>query len=51
MALILMQPKGEPEYDMKELQKTWDSIMVTAPQPATAADDLHPDATDIPQGQ
>ena len=51
MALILMQPKGEPEYDMKELQKTRDSIMVTAPQPATAADDLHPDATDIPQGQ
>ena len=22
MALILLQPKGEPEYDMKELQKT-----------------------------
>jgi predicted Zn-dependent peptidase len=53
MALILLQPKGEPEYDMKELQKTWDSIMATAPQPAQAAtaDDLHPDATDIPQGQ
>lgn len=53
MALILLQPKGEPEYDMKELQKTRDSIMATAPQPtqAATADDLHPDATDIPQGQ
>ena len=53
MALVLLQPKGEPEYDMKELQTTWDSIMATAPQPvqATTTDDLHQDATDIPQGQ
>lgn len=53
MALILLQPKGEPEYDMKELQSTWDGIMTPlskATQPA-AVDDLHPDATDIPQGQ
>lgn len=52
MALILLQPKGEPEYDMKELKATWNAIMATAPQPAqTAADDLHQDASDIPQGQ
>ncbi|MGS6191275.1 hypothetical protein ACVGWH_04075, partial [Enterobacter asburiae] len=52
LALILLQPKAEPEYDMKELQKTWDSIMATAPQPvqAATADDLHPDATYFPQG-
>jgi predicted Zn-dependent peptidase len=53
MALILMQPKGEPEYDMKELQATWNGIMApVAPtvQPVPA-DDLHQDATDIPQGQ
>lgn len=52
MALILLQPKGEPEYDMKELKATWNAIMATPPQPAqTAADDLHQDASDIPQGQ
>ena len=53
MALILLQPKGEPEYDMKELQSTWNTIMASAPQPSQAAtaDDLHQDATDIPQGQ
>ena len=37
---------------MKELKATWNAIMATAPQPAqTAADDLHQDASDIPQGQ
>lgn len=53
MGLVLLQPKGEPEYNMKELQATWDSIMTAAPQPTQAAtsDDLHQDATDIPQGQ
>ena len=53
MGLVLLQPKGEPEYNMKELQATWDSIMTAAPQPPQAAtsDDLHQDATDIPQGQ
>ncbi|MDY1038171.1 pitrilysin family protein [Lelliottia sp. CFBP8978] len=52
MALVLMQPKGEPEYNMKELQATWDSIMTKEGQVAQpAADDLHQDASDIPQGQ
>lgn len=43
MALILLQPKGEPEYDMKELQSTRNTIMASAPQPSQAAtaDDLH----------
>ena len=27
MALILLQPKGEPEFDMKVLKTTWDGIM------------------------
>ncbi|MGL4726847.1 MAG: M16 family metallopeptidase [Scandinavium sp.] len=52
MALILQQPKGEPEYNMKDLQETWDKLMV---QPAAAApaanDDAHQDVTDIPPGQ
>src|SRR5690606_22053998 len=53
MALILLQPQGEPEYNMKELKATWDAIMAPEAQPAQAAsaDDLHQDASDIPQGQ
>ncbi|MNH47914.1 hypothetical protein D3C79_1113980 [compost metagenome] len=35
MSLVLLQPKGEPEYNMKDLQETWDSIMAPA-QPAAA---------------
>jgi len=30
MSLILMQPKGAPEYDMKDLQATWNGIMAPA---------------------
>ena len=30
MSLILMQPKGEPEHDMKDLQATWNGIMAPA---------------------
>ncbi|MBA1842491.1 insulinase family protein, partial [Escherichia coli] len=35
MALILLQPKGEPEFNMKALQAAWDQIM--APSTAAAA--------------
>ncbi|MBB3322841.1 MULTISPECIES: M16 family metallopeptidase [Atlantibacter] len=31
MALILLQPKGEPEFDMKVLKATWDKIMAQEP--------------------
>ncbi len=53
MALILMQPKGEPEYNMKELQATWDDVMsptdaATAP---ASTDDGHSDVSDIPPPQ
>jgi predicted Zn-dependent peptidase len=27
MALVLQQPQGEPEYNMKELQATWEKLM------------------------
>lgn len=33
MSLILLQPKGEPEYNMKELKATWDKVMVPAAAP------------------
>ncbi|GCH80410.1 M16 family metallopeptidase [Escherichia coli] len=54
MALILLQPKGEPEFNMKALQAAWDQIM--APSTAAAAtsvatDDVHPEVTDIPPAQ
>ena len=50
MALILLQPKGEPEFNMKELQATWDQIMAPVTAAATPAetDDAHPEVTDIP---
>lgn len=32
---MLQQPQGEPEYNMKELQATWEKLM--APAPAAAA--------------
>jgi len=51
MALVLQQPKGEPEYSMKELQATWDKLMVPAVAPAPAAADDRQDVTDIPPGQ
>ena len=56
MALVLQQPKGEPEYNMKELQATWEKLM--APKPAATATsgsadtvDAHSEASDIPPGQ
>ncbi|QKN80046.1 M16 family metallopeptidase [Scandinavium goeteborgense] len=51
MALILQQPKGEPEYNMKDLQETWNKLMVPTTSPAPAVSDDHQDVTDIPPGQ
>lgn len=31
MALILLQPKGEPEFDMKSLEATWNEMMGQEP--------------------
>lgn len=53
MALILLQPKGEPEFNMKDLQATWDAIMapVTAAAVSVETDETHPEVTDIPPVQ
>ncbi|WP_312951539.1 pitrilysin family protein [Superficieibacter sp.] len=52
MSLILLQPKGEPEYDMKELQASWDEIMTPAEPAATPAqEDVRQEVTDIPPVQ
>jgi predicted Zn-dependent peptidase len=55
MALVLQQPKGEPEYNMKDLKATWEKLMAPAPAAAVSATpdtvDAHNEATDIPPGQ
>lgn len=54
MALILLQPKGEPEFNMKGLQAARDQIMApstAAAATSVAADDVHPEVTDIPPAQ
>ncbi|WP_312689996.1 pitrilysin family protein [Kosakonia sp.] len=53
MALILLQPKGEPEFNMKDLQATWEGVMAPADASAApaAADDTHSDVSDIPPQQ
>ncbi|XXD07653.1 M16 family metallopeptidase [Klebsiella sp. R445] len=53
MALVLQQPQGEPEYDMKDLKATWERLMMPPPA-ATSADsagEAHSDVTDIPPAQ
>ncbi|BCU57486.1 M16 family metallopeptidase [Enterobacter kobei] len=52
MALVLLQPKGEQEYNMKDLQETWENIMSPATHaPAPVNDDVHQDVSDIPPAQ
>jgi predicted Zn-dependent peptidase len=52
MALILQQPTGEPEFNMKDLQETWNKIMLESkPEVAATTDDVHQDVTDIPPAQ
>ena len=55
MALVLQQPKGEPEYNMKDLKATWEKLMAPAPAAAVSATpdtvDAHNEATDIPPAQ
>jgi predicted Zn-dependent peptidase len=51
MALVLQQPQGEPEYNMKDLKATWERLMAPAPAAATSggAAEARNDASDIPQ--
>ncbi|HAT2611698.1 TPA: insulinase family protein [Kluyvera intermedia] len=53
MALVLLQPKGEPEYNMKDLQASWEELMSSGEQNAAPAnvDDAHQDVSDIPPQQ
>ncbi|MBV7407090.1 pitrilysin family protein [Enterobacter sp. ENT03] len=52
MALVLLQPKGEQEVNMKDLQATWENIMLPATHaPVPVNDDVHQDVSDIPPAQ
>jgi len=52
MALILLQPKGEQEVNMKDLQATWETTMLPASHaPVPVNDDTHQDVSDIPPAQ
>lgn len=54
MALVLLQPKDEAEFNMQALQATWDSIMSPATETAVvpaSSDDVRPDVSDIPPAQ
>ncbi|TNV21308.1 insulinase family protein [Buttiauxella sp. B2] len=50
MALVLLQPKGEPEYNMKDLQATWDKVMVPS-KALPLTDEPKQDVSDIPPAQ
>ncbi|WP_313681151.1 pitrilysin family protein [Pseudescherichia sp.] len=51
-SLVLLQPKGEPEFNMKELQATWDQVMNAETSALVpASDEVHQDVTDIPPAQ
>lgn len=51
-SLVLLQPKGEPEFNMKALQATWDQVMSAETSALVpASDDVHQDVTDIPPAQ
>lgn len=51
MALILLQPQGEPEFNMKALKATWDEIMAPATDAADETDEAYPEVTDMPAAQ
>lgn len=50
MSLVLLQPKGEPEFNMKALQATWEKI-ITPAQPQPLTDNPQQDVSDIPPAQ
>jgi predicted Zn-dependent peptidase len=50
MALVLLQPKGEPEYNMKDLQATWDKVMVPS-KALPLTDEPKQDVSDIAPAQ
>ncbi|WP_075182487.1 pitrilysin family protein [Pantoea sp. 1.19] len=49
LTMVLMQPEGEPETNVRQLQAEWDKVMTPAEvAPAASGDDLKPEVSDIP---
>jgi hypothetical protein len=47
-----MQPQGEPETNVQQLEESWKKIMAPAPEAAAAAvDETKPEVSDIPSSQ
>lgn len=53
MTMVLMQPPGEGETNVKTLQENWQKIMAPAANaaPAVSVDESHPEVSDIPVPQ
>ncbi|MEN0613675.1 pitrilysin family protein [Klebsiella indica] len=57
MALVLQQPQSEPEYNIKDLQATWEKVMAPVPAAAPATEGSNDvaegnnDVTDTPPAQ
>ena len=51
MALVLLQPQGEPEYNMKDLQATWDKVMVPSKALPITDEPKQDTTSDIPPAQ
>ncbi|MBJ3814269.1 insulinase family protein [Shimwellia pseudoproteus] len=55
MAIILQQPEGEPEFDVKSLQGIWDGLIkpvtTSGPSDTVAPDDGAVESSDIPPEQ
>ncbi|WP_058910489.1 M16 family metallopeptidase [Entomohabitans teleogrylli] len=48
MALVLLQPQGEPEYSIKALREDWDKVMTPVAAPVAVEDSVRQDVSDIP---
>ncbi|WP_158780675.1 pitrilysin family protein [Pantoea sp. BAV 3049] len=52
LTMVLMQPQGEAETNVKALEESWQKIMKPAPEaPATPVDETKPEVSDIPASQ
>ena len=51
MALVLLQPQGEPEFNMKDLQATWDKVMVPSKALPITDEPKQDTTSDIPPAQ
>ncbi|QKJ85131.1 zinc protease [Paramixta manurensis] len=51
LTMVLMQPQGEPEINIKALHENWQKIMTPPPAPPAVSEDNKPEVSDIPAPQ